>query len=308
MPVRSLDLAAQTNETSKETLGTTKKTLDGVKEMDRKVKEMDRKVDELTDGFKSAVPMLQARLTENARGPAALSASKYGEELQATLDTLRGGSDMEEAQKTLVRIALALVREDNERDQTIGEMTLNELVAHPNARNFVMDNPSVVRTLFDLAMKPSGDKAQSMLRHLVERKAPFFEQLKPLSSDPRYLPTIAATGLVPLIVKSARPMTGMQDGTLHVWISDENALRILLAMVECDKCKPAIAEAGGIAALVDTYPLLTMLVDEVNPLVFDMIRALVSLAEDSTCREQFARRGRCSTLSGGAPPSTLTTN
>lgn len=261
---------------------------------------MDAKVDKLDEGLKIVAQMLEKLLADpgyvqNLReGNAKFSASLYDKELREALEALRRGGTRQkrETQRTLVWIALAFVRDGNEYAQVPGLMILDQLIAYSSARDVVMKNPSVVRILLSLAgERPSDKVVRWMLEHLVERPMPFFEQLESLSKDARYHPTIAATGLVPWIVKSAEPvMVDSKDSKEgpHMQFGDEHAMHVLVEIAKSNECKPAIAQAGGIAALVAIYQLLEMSEDEVNPIIVKVIGVLAGLAEDDACREQFA--------------------
>lgn len=129
-----------------------------------------------------------------------------------------------------------------------------------------------------------------MLEHLVGESEPFFQQLEPLSKETRCHPAIAGAGLVPWIVRGARPKVvdseeGQETGEQ---IGDMNALRILVEIAKPDTCKSAIAEGGGIATLVADYRLLKMSENAFDPIIVDVVGALAGLAEDAACREQFA--------------------
>jgi len=131
---------------------------------------------------------------------------------------------------------------------------------------------------------------QSMLEHLVFESGTFFKQLDHLSKDPRYHPAIASAALVPRIVKDAKPkVKELESDEEAGWeIGDEKALSVLVEIAKSSKCKPAIAEAGGIAELVEIYQLLKMTEDAFDANIVNVVSALAGLAEDTMCQEQFA--------------------
>lgn len=129
------------------------------------VKTGNKKLDELSEVFQKLALMLDKRLADpeyvqNLRegGGTKFSSGLY--ELKEALEDLRRGSAKQkrEAQRDLVRIALAFVRDGNEHAVETGLTTLDKLIGDANARSLVMKNPSVVRTLLSREAEQPGDK------------------------------------------------------------------------------------------------------------------------------------------------------
>lgn len=261
------------------------------------VKTGNKKIDELSEVFQKLALTLDKRLAnpeyvQNLRGGSGSTVSSAMYELEDSLKDLRSGSTKQkrDAQRELVGIALAFVRDINEYAVATGLKILDKLVGDASARRVVMKNPSVVRTLLGREIEWPGDKTvRWMLEHLVEDSVPFFEQLEPLSKELKYHSAIAGAGLIPWVVSAAKPtvMKSEDSQMTDEQIGDEDALRILVEIAKSNECKRAIAEAGGIAVLVADYQLLEMTEYAFDPIIVDVVGALAGFAEDATCREQF---------------------
>ncbi|RLN10350.1 hypothetical protein BBJ28_00019877, partial [Nothophytophthora sp. Chile5] len=255
-----------------------------VKELRDSVQKILEELQAKPGGFRS---LLRGDITEDL-------AKQYESELKDALERLRHGTAKRkrQAQEDLACLALHLVHDGNDDGVATGLRILDGMAMVPRMRSVVIQ-VLVVKELIDVVRDPlseaNQETASRILEHLAEESKPFFKQLEPVSKLQGYPRVITEAGLVPWIVRNAKPVIISENGQLVKRIHDENAFSVLVSISETKECKSAIAQAEGIATLVAIYQSIKeMSEDGTDPAVLHVIDALASLSEDEECRKKFA--------------------
>ncbi|RLN93694.1 hypothetical protein BBJ28_00020171 [Nothophytophthora sp. Chile5] len=221
-------------------------------------------------------------------------AKQYESDLNDALVRLRHGSAKKkrQAQKDLARLALGLVRNGIDQGVATGLSILDELTMVPSVRPVVL-KLSVVKYLLDVVRdsptEANREAASKILMHLVEESKPFFERLESVFEEEGYHRAITDAGLVPWIVRNAKPEVISENGQLVKRIRDKNAFSVLVSISKTKDCKSAIAREEGIATLVAIYQSIKEMSKKgTDQAVLHVIDALANLSEDEECRKKFA--------------------
>lgn len=200
----------------------------------------------------------------------------------------------QDALKVARTVALLFVLDGEADVKLAGLDILVQMSEDGEKRKWLLASITAFKVLLATAQGVTTDPAtrrasQCLINLVTAEPATFFNKWENMHKRHR---KVVDDGLMEQIVAAADVSIGRLD--LYEKKQDDQALRVLAKLAGIDDCKPAVAKAGGIAALVKLYYFATENMSIAKPkatvssLALLAINALASLAVDATCRESFA--------------------